>query len=504
MRPARAVVAAVTLVALLATACSGATTRHPASTAGTTSNASTTNGSPVAPTGSASLPTAPVGTTVGASGVGDPYFPLEGNGGYDVGHYDLDLSYTPTGHHLAGTTTVTARATQDLTRFDLDLSGMAVSALTVNGAPAAFTRSGQELLINPGEELTKGERFTVAVTYAGSPKTIVGSPVVFGAPYGWIYTKDGAFVGDEPAGASTWFPSNDHPYDKATFTFRIAVPTGLKVIANGEHAPFPTTAGARNTFVWNESAPMATYLATIAIGRWDLREGRTPGGIPELMAYDPSLTRQVAARQEYALTGQVTDFWVKEFGPYPFTSTGAIIDHVPGVGFSLETQTRPLYGFAPDPSTVAHELAHQWFGDDVSVASWRDIWLNEGFASFAEFLWTEHIGGASTWVEAQGAFDNLSKSTKFWDQAIADPQRNTMFSKAVYQRGALTLAALRHRIGNTRFFALLRTWTRTHRYGNASTAQFIALADQISGQHLDHFFQIWLYTKSRPASLTAG
>ena len=300
---------------------------------------------------------------------------------------------------------MTATATQDLTRFDLDLSGMTVSAVAVNGAPATYARSRTGTADQPGHGTERRARaFTVAVTYAGSPKTIVGSPVVFGAPYGWIYTNDGAFVGDEPTGASTWFPSNDHPSDKATFTFRITVPTGLKVISNGDHAPFPTATGATSTFVWNETAPMATYLATIAIGRWVIREGRTPGGIPELMAYDPSLTNQVAARQDYALTGQVTDFWAKEFGPYPFTSTGAIIDHVPGVGFSLETQTRPLYGFAPDPTTVSHELSHQWFGDDVSVATWRDIWLNEGFATFAETLWTEHTGGPSTWEQAQRNF----------------------------------------------------------------------------------------------------
>ena len=448
-------------------------------------------------------PTSPPAGTIGAAGVGDPYFPLEGNGGYDVAHYDLKLSYQPSAHHLAGTTTATA--TQDLTRFDLDLSGMTVAAVTVDGAKATFTRAGQELRITPATELRKGHLFRTAVTYAGSPKTIVGSPVVFGAPYGWIYTKDGAFVGDEPTGASTWFPCNDQPSDKATFTFDITVPEGLKVIANGDHEAFPSTPGAPATFIWNETSPMATYLATIDIGRWDIREGHTPHGRRELIAYDPSLAMQVSKLDEFGLTAQITDYWATVFGPYAFTSTGAIIDNVPGVGFSLETQTRPLYGFAPDPVTASHELSHQWFGDSVSVQTWRDIWLNEGFATFSQLLWLEHTKHVSTWVQAQRMFASEPASdVHFWDQAIADPQRDTMFSQAVYNRGGLTMAALRHRIGDAKFFRLLRTWTAQHRYGNATTTQFIALANQVCGQNLNHFFQLWLYTRARPASLTSS
>jgi len=380
---------------------------------------------------------------------------------------------------------------------------MTVSGVRVDGAAASFTRTGQELQITPAHGLPTGHRFRVAVTYAGAPKTIVGSPVVFGSAYGWIYTSDGAFVGDEPNGASTWFPSNDHPSDKATFSYEITVPSDRKVVANGDLRAMKTT-GATTTFDWNETSPMATYLATIDIGKWTFAQSRTPGGIREFVAYDPSLAAEVAGLDNARLTGQVTDYWATTFGPYPFTSTGAIIDNVPHIGFSLETQTRPLYGFAPDPETVSHELAHQWFGDSVSVRTWRDIWLNEGFATFAANLWAEHTGRGSTWAGAQLLFASHPVADPFWNQAIADPQRDTMFSTAVYNRGGLTLAALRHRIGNVKFFTLLRTWTAQHRYANATTAQFIALADQVSGRKLDHFFQIWLYTKARPASLTAG
>lgn len=504
-RVAAAVVTSVAtaVAAVAASSCSGGAT--PVTSATTTVTASGTAGPTAAnPTqpGPAPSPGAAV-FHVGAPGLGDPYFPLEGNGGYDVAHYDLDLSYDPSARHLAGTVTVTATATENLSRFDLDLRGMSVSAVKVDDATASFARSGQELRITPARGLARGKTFRVAVSYAGTPKTIVHSPVVFGAPYGWIYTPDGAFVGDEPDAASTWFPSNDHPSDKATFSYEITVPSDRKVVANGDLVR-QQTSGRVTTFDWNETSPMATYLATIDIGRWTFLKTRTPSGTPEFVAYDPSLAGQVAAAHDVALTGQVTDYWATKFGPYPFTSTGAIIDSVRHVGFSLETQTRPLYGFAPDPNTLSHELAHQWFGDSVSVQTWRDIWLNEGFATFAANLWAEHTGGASTWSGAQRTFAQYPATNRFWKQAIANPQRDTLFSAAVYVRGGLTLAALRHRLGDATFFSLLQKWTAAHRFGNATTAQFVALADQVSGQNLDHFFQIWLYTPSRPASLTAG
>ena len=441
--------------------------------------------------------------TPGAAGVGDPYFPLEGNGGYDVAHYDLALAYEPATHILSGTVTISARATQNLSRFDLDLAGMTVRSVTVDRAPATFTRTGQELRITPAAGLPDGANFDVAVHYDGSPQTITGSPIVFGADYGWQYTPDGAFVGDEPNAARTWFPSNDHPSDKATFTFHITVPGNRQVAANGDLVS-TTKAGGHNTFVWNETSPMATYLATIDIGRWDFRTGHTPGGIPETMAVDPALSAAADSARVFRETGLITDFWGIEFGPYAFTSTGAIVDDVPDVGFSLETQTRPLYGFAPDPGTMSHELSHQWFGDSVSVQTWRDIWLNEGFATFAAWLWDEHTGGPSTYASALDTYRHIPAGSSFWKQSIADPQRDTMFSSAVYYRGGMTLAALRHRIGDPAFFTLLQDWTAQHRYGNATTQQFVDLAEQVSGANLDSFFQIWLWDQVKPATFNAG
>jgi aminopeptidase N len=435
--------------------------------------------------------------TPGSAGVGDRYFPLEGNGGYDVRHYDLRLSYDPSTHELAGSNTITAVARKNLSRFDLDLSGYRVSGVTVDGRAATFTRSGQELVVTPAAGLDSGSRFRTVVSYSGVPRTIVGSPIVFGAPYGWIYTKDGAFVGCEPNAARTWYPSNDHPSDKASFRFTITVPVGRKVVANGTYLGHRVS-GDTDTFVWDEARPMATYLATIGIGRWAFHRSQTARGIPVLTAVDPALATQAAHQHVSRLTARVTDYWAKRFGRYPFGSTGGIVDNVPDIGFSLETQTRPLYGFVPDPFTLSHELSHEWFGDSVSVARWRHIWLNEGFATFSEWLWQQHTGGPSTWRQAREIYRAIPARDSFWRQSIADPGRNTMFSAAVYVRGGMTLAALRHRIGDHDFFTLLRRWTHDHRYGNVTTAEFRSLAHRVSGVRLHHFFQVWLWRQSKP------
>lgn len=455
---------------------------------------------PSAAMGDSTGPGWPDGFTPGSRGVGDPYFPLEGNGGFDITHYDLTLTYLPATHHLGGTVTIRARATQNLSRFDLDLKGYQVSSVTVDGASARFTRQGPELVVAAPAGLVKGSRFTVQVVYGGVPVTIVVSPIVFGSPYGWVFTKDGAFVGCAPNAARTWFPSSDHPSDKASFSFAITVPRGYEVVANGEPAPEPAT-GPMRTFVWTERQPMATYLATIDIGRWDISSTRTAAGIPKVVAVDPTVADRARKARILELTARITDYWQKVFGRYPFRSTGAIVDDVPKVGFALETQSRPLYGFVPSPGTVAHELAHQWFGDSVSVQTWEDVWLNEGFAVFANWLWTEHTTGKSTYQTAKLFYRLFPAGDDLWKTHVADPGRDTLFSRAVYFRGGMTLAALRHKIGDRAFFSLLRIWAGHHRYGNVTTRQFIDLASRLSGQDLSGFFRTWLEKPVKPPSL---
>jgi aminopeptidase N len=441
----------------------------------------------------------------GASGVGDPYFPHEGNGGYDAQHYDLELAYDPASDRLDGVATISANATQDLSSFDLDLQQLDVSKVTVDYQPAEFMRDGQELTITPRHRLHEHRMFRVSVTYGGVPETIVGSPIVFGSPYGFLHTADGQFVGAEPNAASTWFPSNDHPSDKATYVFRVTVPEGVTAVANGRLAWSKTSHG-KTTFVWSEDSPMATYLATVDSGQWEIKNGRTPGGVPITVAVDPTLPPGPGGVDpvDYFLdtSAAAVDFETQYFGPYPFSSTGAIADNATysgrPLGFSLETQTKPVYSGIRSPTTIAHELSHQWFGDSVSVKTWDNIWLNEGFATFAEYLWLEHNGTRTAHQSFLNDYARVATSS-FWNVIVADPQRDTMFASAVYRRG-MTLQALREKIGDEKFFDILQTWTREHFHGNGTTQEFTALAERISGQDLDAFFQTWLYTAGKPTS----
>jgi aminopeptidase N len=455
--------------------------------------------------------------TPGAPGVGDSYFPLEGNGGYDARHYSLDLAYDPDNDQLDGVVTITARATQNLSSFNLDLSGMDVERVKVDRHTARYKRSGQELTITPRKGLRKGSTFTVAITYGGVPQTIVGSPIVFGSPYGFLHTPDGAFVGGEPNGASTWFPVNDHPTDKATYDYTLTVPAGLEAVANGvltdrreRTASFSKRAAATRaaTFKWRENSPMASYLTTIDIGKWKIKTGRTPLGTPNYVAVDPSL---IAAQPDavdffFDTTSESTDLWTRLWGRYPFGTIGAIADDArfngQPLGFSLETQSKPVYSAVRDTTTIAHEVAHQWFGDSVSPARWKDIWLNESFATWCHLYWNELEGGATVHDSVRSTYAARPfpdpAGRPFWSITIADPQRDTMFNQRVYSGGAMALQFLRERIGDEKFFSLLRTWAAKYKYGNATTEQFVALAQQVSGQDLTQFFQTWIYTPGKP------
>ncbi|MGW3208559.1 M1 family metallopeptidase [Streptomyces sp. NPDC001135] len=434
--------------------------------------------------------------TPGAPGIGDAYFPRLGNGGFDALHYDLDVAYAPGTGRLDGRTTLTARATQNLSSFDLDLQQLQITGVEVNGRRAGFTRDGDEVTVTPRRSLRRGRTFEVTVTYGGIPQPL-GGPIVFGSKYGWMKTADGVFVACEPNAASTWFPSSDHPSDKATYDIRIKAPKGLTGVSNGRLLSTYDKGGSTYTH-WRESKPMATYLATATIGKFDVRTGRTPGGIPLYVAIDPVL-RNSNNVDVYAVTAAATDYWSRVFGPYPFEETGAIVDDMPEAGFSLEVQSKPAYSAVRSETTIVHELAHQWFGDSVSVARWKDIWLNEGFATYAQWLWAEHQGTRSAHDSFLAAYDARPADSGFWQIKVDDPQRDTMFSSAVYQRGAMTLQALRERIGDKAFFTLLPAWTRLHRYGNADTAGFIRLAERVSGQKLDDLFDTWLSTTGRPA-----
>ena len=651
--------------------------------------------------------------TPGAPGLGDPYFPLDGNGGYDTDEYLLELRYDPATDLLQGVATIEAEATQNLSRFNLDLNGLNVRRITVDERPATWTRSADELTITPRSAIKDGKDFEVVISYDGVPTPVGDAEIGLS---GFIATDDGVLVAGQPEVADHWYPVNDHPLDKASYEFRVTVPAGTEAIANGELKSNKTSRGW-TTWIWEADEPMASYLTTVDIGQFDIKAYRE-SGVRYWDALDPDLfdgpapatgsrfaisqaanfsykrlARTIAvpagggqlsfkvdrdietnwdfmfvearhvgmddwttlpdlnghtgtARSGYrcdfylslhpflahyltdpggnfrctpggssgawnVATGasagyetwavdlgayagsnvelaisyvsddtiqhrgvvvddivgpggagstsfendgntldgwtvpgpppgtppnendwtvgtaaavpsigsvargaldrqpEIIDFLEGIWGRYPFSAAGGIVDDLQGLGFALETQTRPVYSldffneFAdPADSVVVHELAHQWVGDDVALAGWQHIWLNEGFATYSEWLWAEDQNRAT----AQDYFDfyaSIPAEDSFWNLAIGDPGPDSLFDGAVYDRGAMTLHALRLRIGDATFFELLEEWIDKKEGGNAKIPEFIALAQKLAKQNLQAFFNEWLFTAAKPASLEA-
>ncbi|MGW7300620.1 M1 family metallopeptidase [Streptomyces sp. NPDC054829] len=445
------------------------------------------------------IPASAASSTQGAPGIGDPYYPAYGNGGYDVGHYDLRLKYQPTTDLLEGTATLLARTTQDLSRFNLDFL-LDVSEVRVNGAKASFSTSGEhELEITPKHPLAKGSDITVVVRYSGVPS----SKSAYGFT-SWHRTQDGGVAANEPEAAWWWFPSNDHPRDKATYDVSVQVPTGTQAISNGTLQSTSSRLGWTR-YNWRSNKPQATYLATLAVGRFDITTSTTESGIPVINAYSKDLGDNYnAARASIERSGEITDWLSEYFGPYPFNSVGGYVPNT-STRYALETQTRPFYSPArfssgTNTSVVVHELAHQWYGDLVSVAGWKDIWINEGFARYSEWLWSEHEGEGTTQEIADYVYASHPADDPFWTVRPGDPGPDNQFHLAVYDRGALALQALRNEIGDEDFFAILKGWTAKYAHGNATVADFRKYAERVSARSLGEFFDTWLYEPSKPAA----
>ena len=427
----------------------------------------------------------------GSAGVEDDLFPKAGNGGYRVQHYDLHLRYAPDVRRLRARAEIISRSRTALRSFHLDLYGLRVDAVTVDGEAAQWSRNGQELVVRPARRIGRRDTFVTRVSYHGRPKTFIDPD---GAKDGWVYTDDGAVVANEPVGAMTVFPSNNHPSDKARFDVAITVPKGLTGVSNGVLRSRRTTDGW-TTWRWHEPDQMATYLMTATIGRFRKITQRGPGGLPILSFVD---RRQPGAAAMAEKVPAVLRQLIRWYGPYPFVSSGVIIDKA-DIGYALEVQTRPVFDSTPGIRLLVHELAHQWFGNAVSPRTWQHIWLNEGPATYSEWLWA----GRGQPGAVENRFDNLYASppgSDLWTPPPADPgDPANLFGRPVYDRGAMALHAIRKQVGRATFLRICRRWAEKYGGGSFRTVDFRRHAERISGQQLDQVFADWVWLDGKPA-----
>ncbi|ADB30128.1 Peptidase M1 membrane alanine aminopeptidase [Kribbella flavida DSM 17836] len=433
----------------------------------------------------------------GPDTAGDPYVPSHGNGGYSVESYELDLDYRVNSNRLTGKATITAVATQPLSRLSLDLVGLRVAKVSVNGRRAGrYTHRNGKLHVWPAAGLMDGTEFVVEVQYSGNPAP-ADSPW---GELGWEELTEGVIVASQPSGAATWFPCNDHPGDKAHYRITVTTDSPYHVVANGRLVSRRSKA-SRTSWVYDQAAPMATYLATVQIGRYDELE-LASAPVTQRAVLPHGLIRDF--RTDFGRQQDMVKLFCELFGPYPFTAYTVVVTDDP-LEIPLEAQGISVFGSnhvdgrRGSERLVAHELAHQWFGNSLTPASWRHIWLNEGFACYAEWLWSERSGGLSADQQVSKAHSRLAGLAQ--DLLLSNPGPELMFDDRLYKRGAITLHMVRLHLGDGVFFDLLRTWTRTHRHGSVTTEDFIDLAASVAPDEaaVRALFAAWLDSPALPA-----
>lgn len=431
------------------------------------------------------------GGALAAKPVDEPFFPRAGNDGYNALAYEVSLAFKPKSGRVKAATRIEAAATEPLRRFSFDFFGPRVSEVEVDGEPVRFRRRPGKLIVTPAVEIAAGARFTTLVRYSGIPPKITDPD---GTEEGWYRTGDGVIAVGEPQGTAAWIPCNNVPADKASFEFHVTVPDGLKAVANGRRLRSDNRAGSVQ-HNWLEAAPMSPYLALLNVGRGQIVKSRI-GSLPSWTLIDPRLA---AARKPLAKLPEIVHFLSDLYGPYPFDSAGSAVDFAPTLGYALETQSRPIYAFVPDLTTVVHETAHQWFGNSVGLRRWPQIWLNEGFATWSEWYYAERHGGRGAKAIFRRLYRVPASNQRFWNPPPARPGNpENLFATSTYVRGGMALEALRQKIGTKTMLRLLRRWVASHEYGSANIGEFTDLAERISGQKLDNLFQRWLYQRGKP------
>lgn len=431
----------------------------------------------------------------GADGLGDRLYPLLGNGGYDVQHYTIDLDFDPANNYIDASATIDAIATQDLAAFNLDFVGLTINGIRVNDEPASHSRAGQELSVRPAVPLIEGETFSATIEYSGSPQPIDDPAVPFSL-LGWQEYTDGYFAAvSQPSGSMNWFPCNNHPLDKATYTMRITVPEALTAAANGRLIEISEPTNESRTFHWEMDDPMASYLAIVAVG--DFVSTRDESGPVPIRNYFPA-DAESGFIANFDITQEMMTWLIALLGPYPFDEYGVVI--VPGFPAALETQSLSIFGEGMPPEelelVIMHELLHQWFGNSVTNAQMSDIWIHEGVATYFMALWLEYWYGPPAFEDMIATFATTGDEPNY---APGDLPVHALFSSSSYFRGALVLHALRLEVGDATFVDILRAFYQENVYGVSTNGAFIATAERVSGRDLGALFDAWLYGEEMPS-----
>lgn len=436
----------------------------------------------------------------------DPYFPANGDPRYRVHRYELALDYRPGPNRLSGSARINAIAGRAaLTEFQLNLADFKIGRVKVDGRAPHYTHRGGKLRIRPPKPVRAGAAFTVEVHWSGNPKP-VSSP--WGG-LGWEELADGALVASQPVGAPSWYPCNDRPADKASYQISITTPSAYQVVAGGRLLT-RTTKASTTTWVYEQSAPTSSYLVGLSVGKYQtvlLGDPGLPGqgGVPQHGHIPAHLLGEFS--RDFARQPQMMELFQELFGPYPFGEYAVVVTEEE-LDVPVEAQGLSLFGAnhvdgaRGSERLVAHELAHQWFGNSVSVADWRHIWLNEGFAKYAEWLWSERSGGPAAQQLAGAAHRLLSSLPQ--DLVLADPGRKLMFDDRLYQRGGLVLHAVRCAMGDDAFFRMLRGWAGLHRGGAVTTGTFTGHVARFATEPLDELLRVWLYEGELPRLPSPG
>ena len=423
--------------------------------------------------------------------------------GFDITHYVINLRINEQTHVINGNVSAMVTAEEDLTSMEYELEGanLQVTSVSVNGIVSPFTH--QNGIVHIPLNFSQGQHFTTTVVYGGVPSQ---SP----APYniGMLFTPTAVYTLSNPDAGRYWWPSYDHPWDKALVDWYITVRSDWLVAANGLRDAIENNGDGTRTHHWICSSPVATYVMGFAAGPYT--EFLQTSSITPIQNFVlPSQLNN--AQVDFANLPEMLTFFSNTYGPYPFEKYGHAVVNMATYA-AMEHQTMTTFGAAyltgnqSYESIVAHELTHQWYGNYVTPITMREVWLKESFATYSEFLWEAHHHGWQAGCDYLR--DEIQQYYISWENSngphtIFDPEYNMMFAPPTYEKSASVLHMLRLKIGNAAFFQFIRSILTAFPNSNINTAEFIDLAETASGQDLTQFFQQWIYSPGIPnANLT--